>query len=160
MRSFASYWALGLLAASLFACSKEGSGVFPTADGGAPITDGGVSRTDASPTPTVDSGTTGIVHEVTTGAGGALTFSPAAMTIRRGDTVTWRFASAGHTVTSGSSCTADNLFCSPDDTRCTAARLSSGGDSYSHTFNTTGTFPYFCAVHCSLGMTGTITVTP
>jgi len=41
---------------------------------------------------------------------------------------------------------------------CDNPPLSSGGATYEHTFAQAGTFPYYCSVHFSLGMTGTITV--
>jgi plastocyanin len=32
------------------------------------------------------------------------------------------------------------------------------GMTYDHTFTTAGTFPYYCSLHSTLGMTGTIIV--
>jgi plastocyanin len=107
-----------------------------------------------------DAAETGTVHTVQVGAGGALTFSPSTLTIAVGDTVTWSFAMAGHTVTSGTAGAADDKFCSPSDTNCGTPVLSAAGDTYSHRFTTAGAFPYFCAVHFASGMVGTITVTP
>lgn len=62
-------------------------------------------------------------------------FSPAELTISAGGTVTWtNMDAAPHTVTSD-----------------TGAELASGtlaqGQSFSHTFNTPGTFDYHCALH-------------
>jgi plastocyanin len=125
----------------LAACSGSSSG-----------TDGGTSN---------DSGTTdggGNTVTVQVGAGGNLTYSPSTVTIHVGDTVQWSFASAGHTVTSGGGCGADGQFCSPGDTNCSAGTTSASGAAYSHTFNDAGSFSYFCTTHCSLGMTGTVTV--
>jgi plastocyanin len=92
------------------------------------------------------------------GPDGALVFSPASLTIRVGDTVHWVWASAGHSVVSGTNGTADNHFCSPNNTSCDNPPLSLMGATYDHTFTAAGTFPYYCSVHFSLGMTGTITV--
>jgi plastocyanin len=51
--------------------------------------------------------------------------------------------------------TTDNQFRSPDNTSCDNAPLSARARR--HTFTAAGTFPYYCSVHFSLGMTGTIT---
>jgi plastocyanin len=108
-----------------------------------------------------DSGTTdagGNTVAVQVGTGGNLTYSPSTVSIHVGDTVQWTFASAGHTVTSGGGCGADNLFCSPGDTNCSAGTTSAQGAVYSHTFTDAGSFSYFCNTHCTLGMTGTVNV--
>jgi plastocyanin len=97
--------------------------------------------------------------DVTVGPGGTLTFSPDELTINVGDTVRWTWASPTHTVTSGSSCTANSQYCSPNNTSCASAPTSSTGAVYTHTFNTPGTYPYFCKIHCaSYSMIGTIIV--
>jgi plastocyanin len=97
-------------------------------------------------------------HVVTVGDGGALTFSPAAMTIQIGDTVRWVWESSGHNVVSGMDGNADHQFCSPSDTGCDNPPLSSSGTTYEHTFMQAGSFPYHCSVHFSVGMTGTVHV--
>jgi len=97
-------------------------------------------------------------HTVMVGDGGALTFAPAKLTIAVGDTVRWVWRSAGHSVVSGTGGSADNRFCSPSDAGCDNPPLSSQGAIYEHTFAQAGTFPYFCSVHFTLGMTGSIKV--
>jgi plastocyanin len=97
------------------------------------------------------------VHVVMVGTGG-IAFSPSDLTVKAGDTVQWHWATSGHTVTSGSGCTADNTFCSPNSSNCASASTSNSGFIYSTTFNVPGTFPYFCIPHCRSGMTGSITV--
>jgi plastocyanin len=83
----------------------------------------------------------------------SLTFSPANLTITHGTTVTWMNGDAiQHTATSSSSST--EAF--------TSGQLA-GGLTYSHTFNTAGTFHYYCQNHGfdgnpPGGMAGTITV--
>jgi plastocyanin len=139
--------ALCLVWAALAACSSSSNG-----DSGNPA-DGGGNTDSGSPS---DAG--GQTVAVQVGSGGQLSFSPAAVTIHVGDTVQWTFASSGHTVTSGSGCGADNKFCSPNDTNCGNGATSASGATYSHTFTTAGTFPYFCEIHCGSGMTGTVTV--
>ena len=70
----------------------------------------------------------------------------------------WVWATAGHSVVSGTDGTTDNQFCSPDNTRCDNPPLSSAGATYDRTFGMRGAFPYYCSVHFALGMTGTIRV--
>jgi len=83
---------------------------------------------------------------VTVAPGGSLTFSPAVVHIHTGDRVIWTWTAGGHTSTSGTSCTANGLW-------------NSSGLAFTNTFNSTGTFAYFCVPHCSLGMTGAVVVT-
>ena len=97
-------------------------------------------------------------HTVMVGEGGALVFTPANLTIHIGDTVRWVWGSGGHSVVSGTDGNADNRFCSPSDSGCANPPLSNQGATYEHTFADAGTFPYYCSVHFSLGMTGTIKV--
>jgi len=85
-------------------------------------------------------------------------FSPSQVTLQPGDSVHWVWSSIGHTVNSGSSCTSNNLFCSPNNTGCATNGTSGTGATYDRTFNTAGTFPYFCRPHCAFGMTGTVFV--
>jgi plastocyanin len=81
-------------------------------------------------------------------------FSPPAVTIDAGDTVTWHYTDAltMHTVTSGSGPTdpaMGTLFNTPMD----PMHL-----TFVYQFNTSGSFPYFCTPHFPLGMRGTVTV--
>jgi amicyanin len=65
-------------------------------------------------------------------------FTPATLTIKAGDTVTWTNKdSMAHTVTSDSGSELDS------------SSLVQGA-SYSHTFNTPGEYDYHCAVHPSM----------
>lgn len=74
-------------------------------------------------------------------------FSPATLTVKKGTTVTFvNMDSATHTVTSGSGGTKDGKFDQSID----------GGGAAKITFDTVGTFSYFCTIHAS--MRGTITV--
>jgi hypothetical protein len=72
--------------------------------------------------------------------------------------VRWTWGSNGHSVTSGSPCTVDGSFCSPNNTNCGAGVLSNIGFVYQHTFTQPGSYPYFCFVHCLSGMTGVVRV--
>lgn len=122
----------------------------------------GGSSSYSSP-PSTDTGNptpTPVPSQHTVQVGPGMTFSPATLTIKPGDTVTWTWRESGHSVTSGTDGNADGNFCSPSDGNCSSATLSSAGATYSHTFTTAGSFPYFCVVHFSMGMTGVIDVVP
>jgi plastocyanin len=73
-------------------------------------------------------------------------FTPAELTISAGTTVRWvNQANVFHTIT-------------PDGhTEWSRATVEQQGDSFSHTFDTPGVYPYFCEPHQPT-MTGTITV--
>src|SRR4029453_9462697 len=113
--------------------------------------------TGVAPTPTPTPMPMGTTHMVLVGSEG-FSFSPSNLTIHVGNTWKWTWSSSGHNVISGSQCSADGQFCSPSDSNCASAPLSNQGATYSHTFSTAGTFPYFCAPHCGFGMVGTIVV--
>jgi plastocyanin len=104
------------------------------------------------------------LHMVMVGRNGLLTFEPATLSIKVGDTVRWVWGSSFHNVVSGQVTNgvgaANGIFCSPNDTNCATAPLSDVNDTYDHTFTTAGTFPYFCSPHASTGMVGTIAVQP
>ena len=99
----------------------------------------------------------GQIFDVAVGKGGDV-FVPDTVTIFVGGTVRWTWAEDGHSVTSGDPCTADEQFCSPDDTNCDQGILSDVGTVYEHTFDQAGTYNYFCFAHCAIGMTGVINV--
>jgi len=83
--------------------------------------------------------------------GDAPVFTPSNVSIQAGDTVQWEWAPGhNHSVTSGTSGNANGLFDSG---------IQSAPFTFSHTFPTTGTFPYFCQPHYRFGMTGSVTVT-
>src|SRR5688572_25241868 len=81
-------------------------------------------------------------------------FTPANLTINVGDTVTWNNAQGFHDTVSGSSGVPSGVWNSNNQFR----RLMMPGESFSFTFNTAGTFPYYCTPHWTLGMVGTIRV--
>ena len=93
----------------------------------------------------------GATFTVQIAPGGSLVFSPASQTISVGDTVHWVWGGSGHSTTSGNPCTADGLWDSG---------VHNAGFTFDVTFPSAGTFNYFCSVHCSFGMTGTIIVGP
>ena len=75
-------------------------------------------------------------------------FAPDSISVAVGDTVSWTFSGAPHTVTSG-------LPGAPD------GRFDSGivnpGGTFTVTFSTPGTYPFFCGVHPAQ-MSGTVVV--
>ena len=87
-------------------------------------------------------------------------FAPDTLNIAVGDTVRWTWATDSHSVTSGTSCTADGQFCSPDNMNCDAGILNDTGFVYEFTFTQPGMYQYFCALHCFAGMTGVVNVLP
>lgn len=101
------------------------------------------------------------IFDVTVGpVGNEFTFKPDTVNIRVGDTVRWTWASDFHSVTSGTSCTADGQFCSPANLNCDAGILNDTGFVYEFTFTQAGSYQYFCALHCFAGMTGVVNVMP
>lgn len=86
----------------------------------------------------------------------SLTFEPAQITVAVGETVTWKVTEsigANHSVTSGT----------PDDPDKGSAfdsgaeGLSADGDTFDWTFDTAGTFAYYCTVH-GASMSGEVVV--
>ncbi|MDA8174075.1 MAG: plastocyanin/azurin family copper-binding protein [Nitrospiraceae bacterium] len=89
-----------------------------------------------------------------------LTFAPRTVTMHTGDVVVWKnTSSAVHTVTCD-----PGLAASPGDASLPpgAKPFNSGflrsGAVYRHRFTVPGTYHYFCLLHESSGMTGTIVV--
>ena len=86
---------------------------------------------------------------VTVGDGGFL-FSPSTVDIHPGDVVEWTWSATGHSSTSGTPGSPNGIWDSG---------VLNMGASFSHTFNTTGQFPYFCTPHgACCGMTGVVNV--
>ena len=84
-----------------------------------------------------------------------IAFTPATITIHVGQQVMWRNDdSAPHTTTSGS-CSGNVCTPMPGWDSGTLNR----GQSFSHTFNTAGTFTYYCRIHGAM-MQGSVVVMP
>jgi plastocyanin len=79
----------------------------------------------------------------------ATTFEPATITIKVGESVTWKWATGTHNVQSGTSCAPDAKFSSGEPV---------AGGAFEQKFDTAGTFDYFCSVHCGTGMVGKVIV--
>ncbi len=87
-----------------------------------------------------------MVFEVATGDN---YFAPVDLVISVGDAVRWRNVGAvAHTTTSGSRAAPGGLWNEVLDV----------GASYTRTFDTPGTFAYFCVIH--VGQNGKVTVNP
>jgi len=77
-------------------------------------------------------------------------FSPSTVTIHAGDTVQWIWSSTGHSSTSGTPGQPSGAWDSG---------ILSQGAMFTHTFNTVGSFPYYCTPHgACCNMVGTVTV--
>jgi len=115
---------------------------------GSPVTFTATAEGDEPPPPPPADATIQVM-----GAGGSSQFSPADVTIQAGETVEWVWAQGaiGHNVV-------------PDDTEPTSSGpLSSAPKTYSYTFNTPGTYNFYCVAHGGpggVGMSGTVTVEP
>jgi hypothetical protein len=83
--------------------------------------------------------------------GGSFSFSPDPININTGDTVKWTWEGGPHSTTSGPSCP---TFDGPGPNSWDSG-LSNPPATFSFTFNTPGSFPYFCSLHC---FTGTVIV--
>jgi plastocyanin len=79
---------------------------------------------------------------VTVGPG--MTFTPANVTVVPGETVTWTFAGIPHSTTSEATS-------GPEFWDSGVVVLT--GATFSHTFSTPGSYPYYCSVHSSPGGT-------
>jgi plastocyanin len=89
------------------------------------------------------------VHEVNQVG---FTFDPAEVAAAPGDTIRWIWNSGTHTVTSGTDCTPDGVYFNES--------LTSDNPlvEYEIPGDFSGVIDYFCIFHCTLGMTGSITV--
>ncbi|MBI2393334.1 MAG: hypothetical protein HYV09_27370 [Deltaproteobacteria bacterium] len=121
--------------------ADTGGGGTDTGGGGTDtgMVDTGPPKADAATKHTINVGPTNM-------------FAPSNLTIKVGDTIEWVWKESGHTVTEGTSCTAKSGGFD--------SGLQNTGFTFSRTFSTAGTVDYFCIPHCSLGMTGKITVAP
>jgi plastocyanin len=102
---------------------------------------------------TGSSGTSGtpaaVTNEITVSSN---KFTPATLTVKVGDTVTWKWAGGTHNVVSGSNCMSDGVYTS-------GAPNGTVGNTFTQKYDKAGTFDFFCNPHCaSSGMKGTVTV--
>jgi len=133
-----------------------------------PVSRRGVLRAAVGGTATVTAASTeAAAQETTIDMNDNLEFVPAEAQVDPGTTVTWEnVGSIEHSVTAYEDEIPDEAeyFASGDFDSESSARDaypdgSIGGDgTYEHTFETTGTYDYFCIPHKSLGMVGRIVV--
>lgn len=103
-------------------------------------------------------------NTVIAGPGGDLVFDPDEITISSGETVTWEFDSPNHNVSAWPDMHDEVSI--PDDAEGFGSMEQGGdafetvpeGETYSHTFETTGEFTYVCVPHAGSGMIGTVIV--
>ena len=106
----------------------------------------------ASSTPPSSGATTHIV-EMT----GNYEFVPSSLTIKQGDSVKWVVTSSKpHEVASGTVIEGEDGREGVSDGLWKTGKMASG--SFTYTFHSTGTFPYYCDSHVDQGMIGKITV--
>lgn len=81
------------------------------------------------------------------GNGGGYAFDPAAITVDTGTTVTWEWTGDGgsHNVAA-------------EDGSFESKLVGEAGHTFSHTFDSTGTFKYKCVPHEAMGMKGAVVV--
>jgi plastocyanin len=93
--------------------------------------------------------TAGLVVDVA--PGGELRFAPAEATVAPGTTVRWEWQSGGHTVTVASQ---------PDGANWEGTGTTTHDEGYTveHTFETLGTYDYYCDPHRGADMVGVLNV--
>ena len=91
-----------------------------------------------------------ITVDVIIGPNFDLVFSPSSVTIHPGDQVRWTWGSSGHSTTSGSPGQPNGIWDSG---------IHNQGATFTRTFNSAGTFPYYCIPHGGCcNMVGTVMV--
>ncbi|MFC4449699.1 plastocyanin/azurin family copper-binding protein [Halorussus aquaticus] len=151
------------LTAATGVAGGAGAGVTAAAAQETTTTSSGNATASGNETTTATNGTTtsggssgggGPTKEVTVGPGGSLVFEPAEITIAPGTTIKWVWESDNHNVVPESQPEGSSWEGTPGG----ASKTYNTGYEYSHTFETTGTYEYFCQPHKTAGMVGTITV--
>ncbi len=144
------------LTGTLAGCSTDGGSGGDGGDGGDTGGDGGDTGGDT--------GGGGGGATVTAGPNGDFVFEPETVTISTGETVTWEFASPNHNVVAWPDMHEEVSI--PDGAEGFGSVEQGGdafatvseGETYSHTFETTGEFTYVCVPHASADMIGTVVV--
>ena len=93
-------------------------------------------------------------------AGGRYYFNPIGLFIETGETITWELENGVHTSTAyEKGLDSASVTRIPDGAAgWTSGTISQQGKTFEHTFETPGTYDYFCIPHKSLGMIGRIVV--
>ena len=110
------------------------------------------SETSTTPSP----GATTHIVEMT----GDYEFVPSSLTIKQGDSVKWILIEKEHEVASGTVIEGPDGREGVPDGLWDSGTITKGEakQSFTYTFNSTGTFPYYCESHVDQGMIGAITV--
>ena len=114
----------------------------------------GCSIADQTNSGSSSSGTTTHIVEMT----GNYEFVPSELTIEQGDSVKWVLIDKDHEVASGTVIEGPDGREGVPDGLWKSETLRTADESFTYTFNSTGTFPYYCESHVDQGMMGTITV--
>ncbi len=112
------------------------------------------SDLDSGSSTTPSSGATTHIVKMT----GNYEFVPSSLTIKQGDSVKWVLIAKDHEVASGTVIEGPDGREGVPDGLWNSDTLRTAKESFTYTFNSTGTFPYYCDSHVDLGMIGTITV--
>jgi plastocyanin len=115
-----------------------------------PTTTGGETAT-AEPT---TAGPARSAVTVTVAPEGNLRFDPETFTLAAGGTVTWEWGSSGHNVRPSSQPSGADWSGTPGGD----AQTYDSGFSYEYTFDTAGSYEYYCSPHRDFGMVASFTV--
>ena len=136
------------------------------ADGGGGGTTEATTEAGGGEETTTESGGGGGGGEnlVAAGPNAELVFEPEEITISSGETVTWEFESAGHNVSAWPEM--NEGIAIPEGAEGFGTMEQGGdefavvpqGETYEHTFETTGEYTYICVPHVASGMIGTVVV--
>jgi plastocyanin len=134
--------------------TEPGNGIGPPGNGSAPA--GNATGNQTAPAPAADQGGGGAVEVSITSGSSSKTddaYDPNPVQAKVGDTVTWtNDDSTPHTVTSGSNGQPDGTF----DSSPNLNPLMAPAQTFEHTFEEAGEFPYYCAIHPN--MAGTVSI--
>ena len=114
----------------------------------------GTAGNGTAGTPMGDGGGGGPTQEVIVGPGGNLVYEPADLTIAPGTTVNFVWESDNHNIVVENQPEGANW----EGTEGGEGQTYNTGHEYSFTFETEGTYDYYCAPHLSAGMEASITV--
>lgn len=127
----------------------------PTASPTPTTTESPTPTAEATPSPTPTPEPTATAAQVVeVGPDGSFRFRPDDFTIAAGETVRWVWRSGGHNVKVESTPSGVGWDGTPGGEFDTFGQ----GHTYTHTFEVTGRYEYYCAPHRSSGMTGGFSV--
>ena len=117
-------------------------------------TAGGATAATAAAASTAGTAAGQTTKEVIVGPGGNLVYEPATVYVAPGDTVHFVWESDNHNIVVESQPEGANW----EGTEGDANTLYNTGHEYEHTFETEGTYSYFCQPHRTAGMVGEVVV--